>query len=373
MLIGGFFSVDGELLLDESPGKEFELRLDTKGLYGKKIFTNNGRTASVQALKHCANRMRGKKILLPDYLCLSVISAVEAAGMDYDFYHVQANLEINWVSLFSKIDENTGMIYIIHYFSVPQHRNLVSHLKSVAQEKGILIMEDITQALFSKHPERMGFGDYIVASLRKWFPMTDGGLLAIRDGLDGDYFPLEDAYDQSVYKELLISVLRSQYERYPDKEKNAYLEYEKAANASRYLDLTPRDMTEASKHILTHADIGNLIKRRVDNFNYLEKKLKNIEEVTILSKPVGTDRDFVPFGMTILVEERDKLYQYLAAHNIIPEIQWILPTEYYNPGKDALFLSEHNLMLQCDQRYSEKDMDYVASVISDFFSNKSNL
>lgn len=368
MLIGGFFSVDGALLLDESPGKEFELRLDTEGRYGKKILTNNGRTASVQALKHCAKRMNGKKILLPDYLCLSVISAVEAAGMDYDFYHVQKNLEIDYGDLLSKIDGNTGMIYIIHYFSVPHDSVLVSHLKSVAREKDILIMEDITQALFSRHPERMGFGDYIVASLRKWFPMTDGGLLAIRNGLDGEDFSLEDAYDQSVYKELLISALRSQYEEYPDKGKKVYLEYEKAANASRYVDLTPRNMTAASKWILTHADTGNLIKRRVDNFNYLEKELKNIEKVAILSKPVGSDGNFVPFGMTILVEERDRLYQYLVSHNIIPEIQWVLPTEYYTPGTDAVFLSQHNLMLQCDQRYTAENMDYVASVISQFFN-----
>ena len=43
MLIGGFFSVDGALLLDESPGREFMLRLDTKGHYKEKIFTSNGR------------------------------------------------------------------------------------------------------------------------------------------------------------------------------------------------------------------------------------------------------------------------------------------------------------------------------------------
>ena len=78
----------------------------------------------------------------------------------------------------------------------------------------------------------------------------------------------------------------------------------------------------------------------------------------------------MPFGMTILAEERDKLYRYLAERNIIPEIQWILPIEYYSPGKDALLLSQHNLMLQCDQRYTIKDMDYIASTISEYFSKE---
>lgn len=370
MLIGGFFSVDGELLLDDNPGKEFELRLDTDNKYSRKIFTNNGRTASVQALRHCADRMKGKKVLLPDYLCLSVISAVEAAGIEYDFYHVQANLEINWVSLFSKIDESTGMIYVIHYFSVPQHKDLVQHLKSVAEKNDILIMEDITQALFSRHPERMGFGDYIVASLRKWFPMTDGGLLAIKDGVEGTDYPLEQAYDQSVYKELLISVLRLQYEKHPDWGKEKYLRFEKEANASRYLDLTPRSMTEASQHIISHVDIDEIIDKRIENFNYLFDRLKDMKHIDILSKPIDDEKNFVPFGMTILVKERDKLYNYLTEHNVIPEIQWILPTEYYSPGKDALMLSQHNLMLQCDQRYSVSDMEYIANVIEAYFSGR---
>ena len=81
----------------------------------------------------------------------------------------------------------------------------------------------------------------------------------------------------------------------------------------------------------------------------------------------------MPFGMTILVEKREELYQYLTAHNVIPEIQWILPAEYYEPGQDAVFLSKHNLMLQCDQRYTREDMDYVENLLSAFFRHAPDL
>ena len=198
-------------------------------------------------------------------------------------------------------------------------------------------------------------------------------LAALLDVYKRQALTLADAYEQSVYQELLISVLRMQYERDPNQSKEAYLHYEKAANASRYLDLTPRSMTAASQHILTHADIRELIQRRVDNFNFLEEKLKAIPEIKVLSKPIGTDGNFVPFGMTILVEKREELYQYLTAHNVIPEIQWILPAEYYEPGQDAVFLSKHNLMLQCDQRYTREDMDYVENLLSAFFHHAPDL
>lgn len=364
MLIGGFYSVDGSLLCRRDEGKDFDLRSDFDGIY-RKVYTNNGRTASVAALAHCREHMQGKKVLLPDYLCLSVISAMEAAGAEYDFYQVKGNLEIDMESLLAKINDDVGMIYIIHYFGVPQPAEIVKKLRQTAQAGSILLMEDITQALFSRDRQSMGFGDYIVASLRKWLPMTDGGLLAVRENLTaGRQLPcLKDAYDESVYRELLISVLRLQYEICPEADKEVYLQYEREANASRYKNLTPRKMTEASMGILRHGDMDALMDRRIENYNYLYERLEKIRWLKLLSRPFFGQREYVPFGLTLLAEDRDGLYRYLTEHNIIPEIQWILPSEYYEPGKEARFMSAHNLMIQCDQRYGLKEMKYVADVL----------
>lgn len=148
MLIGGFYSVDGGLLCAEPTGEDFDLRLAESG-YDLKVYTNNGRTASVYAMKHCADRMRHKKVLLPDYLCLSVISAVEWAGIDYDFYRVQADLTVDLADLSAKLADDVGMIYLVHYFSVPQPLEVVQAVKEMAATRDILVMEDITQALFS--------------------------------------------------------------------------------------------------------------------------------------------------------------------------------------------------------------------------------
>lgn len=407
MLIGGFYSVDGALLAKPPVHKDFALRLDADagavdaqadghengeaagertGKYARRIYTNNGRTASVYALSHCAEKMQGKKVLLPDYLCLSIISAIEWAGLSYDFYRVNRNLEIDMEDLESKLDDTVGMIYVIHYFSVPQPASIVKRLCRLAKTNHLLIMEDITQALFSRTPAdadfcRIGFGDYIVGSTRKWFPMTDGGICAIRkDAADTENEndaanapaipPLADPYDESVYKELLISVMRPLYDADPELEKETYLRCEKEANASRYVNLMPREMTAASRQILFDTDATALIERRIENFRCLYDRLSEIPEIAVLSRDIGEDDDFVPFGLTILAEDRDGLYHHLVQHNIIPEIQWILPTDYYTPGEDAKFLSDHNLMLQCDQRYGIAEMKQIADVIEDYFRQK---
>ena len=370
MLIGGFYSVDGGLLCSSAAEEELRLRFDTEGNYRRKLYTNNGRTASVYALLHGKERLRGKKILLPDYLCLSVISAVESAEMPYDFYRVKSNLEIDMEDLEKKIDEQTGLLYVTHYFSLPQPREAVEQIKALAAERGLLIMEDITQALFNADEDRMGFGDYIVASTRKWFPMTDGGLLAIRNGVEGEDLTLASGYDESVYKELLISNIRAYYAAHPQADKQRYLEYEKAANAGRYKDLTPREMTEASRSILLKTDKEELICRRRENYHVLYQRLREIDGVALLRGDVDEAGLCVPFGLTLLTENRAELYSYLVERNIIPEIQWVLPKEYYVPGRDAEYLSDHNLMLQCDQRYGAEEMNYTADVIEEYFRSR---
>lgn len=383
MFIGGFYSLDIETMLktqqtvknaDECKEKYgFRLMCDVENNYNQKIYTNNGRTASVYAFNHCREKMKGKKVLLPDYLCLSVISALKAAEAEYDFYHINKDLTIDIDSMEKAITQETGMIYFIHYFSVPQPKAVTDKIKALAKIHSLLIMEDITQALFSRDKDRMGFGDYIVGSTRKWYPMTDGGIVAVRNGLDGKSLPLMQPYDESVYKELLISSLRTYYDTHPDAMKQLYLDREAEANAGRYKDLTPREMTDESKYIFFGTDTAGLMARRCENYSYLYDRLKSLPEITIASSEQAGNGEYVPFGFTLLArdrKDRDRMYGYLVDNGIIPEIQWKLPVEYYAPGKAAMELSERNLMIQCDQRYCIRDMAYVCERIEEYCRTK---
>lgn len=386
MFIGGFYSLDVETMLktqqtvenaDECKEKYgFRLMCDVENNYNQKIYTNNGRTASVYAFNHCREKMKGKKVLLPDYLCLSVISALKAAEAEYDFYHINKDLTIDIDSMEKAITQDTGMIYFIHYFSVPQPKAVTDKIKVLAKTHSLLIMEDITQALFSRDKERMGFGDYIVGSTRKWYPMTDGGIVAVRNGLDGKSLPLMQPYDESVYKELLISSLRTYYDTHPDAMKQLYLDREAEANAGRYKDLTPREMTDESKYIFFGTDTAGLMARRCENYSYLYDRLKSLPEITIASSEQAGNGEYVPFGFTLLAKDRkdrDRMYGYLVDNGIIPEIQWKLPVEYYAPGKAAMELSERNLMIQCDQRYCIRDMAYVCEKVEEYCRTKKRL
>lgn len=367
MLIGGFYHIDPELLQKEPQGQDFELRCDTQGVYNRKVYTGNGRTAASYILLNAVHLTEEDVILLPDYLCVSVLNSLEVCPAKFRFYRVRRDLTIDVEDMLAKIDEKVKVLYVIHYFGVPQPIEVADAVKKAAQDHELVIFEDLTQTIYTREPGRIGFGDFLTASTRKWMPMTDGGILAIRDGVDCPDAPLANAYDEAVYKQLLISIFRDYYDAHPGKDISYYLQLEKEANAARYLDFTPRAMTELAQRIMFNMDHEASARQRRENYMCLYEGLKDIPGLELAQGPLDTEGKYVPFGMVLLTENRDDFYAYLTERRVIPEIQWILPREYYTPGEDAAYLSDHNVMLQCDQRYSTEDMQQVIEIVKAYF------
>ncbi len=367
MLIGGFYHVDPELLQKDPEKEDLELRCDTEGKYNRKIYTGNGRTASSYIFLNALHLTEEDVILLPDYLCVSVINSLEVCKAQFRFYRVKKDLTVDMEDLRSKVDDKVKVLYVIHYFGVPQPKAAVDEMLRISEENHLVIVEDLTQTLYTKEAGRIGFGDYLVASTRKWMPVTDGGILAVKDGVECPMAPLENAYDEAVYKQLLISIMRDYYDNHPDKDISYYLQLEKEANKARYLDFTPRGMTELTSRILFNMDHEESMRKRRENYTYLYHQLKDVDGLELAGEPLDTEGKYVPFGFVVLVEKRQEFYRYLADNGIIGEIQWILPEEYYVPGEDAKYLSDHNVMLQCDQRYGEEEMAFVVNTIKEYF------
>lgn len=370
MIVGGFYSVDYDLAMQDSKKEDFNLRCDLNKEYSRKFYTNNGRTATVYAFKSGLDLKKGEVILLPDYLCVSVINALEVTGCTFRFYKIKKDLTVDMKDFESKLDSDVKVIYVIHYFGIPQSAEFRTACLDGKKKYGCKIVEDLTQNLYSRDSSRIGYGDYLVSSTRKWIPSTDGGIIAIKNGIDAKDYKLGNAYDEAVYRQLFISVAREKLDADPKSRINDYLNLEKQANAARYIDFDPREMTFLSKRVLFNMDHEYSIKRRIANYNYLYDRLSKVKGIEKMAKELDKDGNFVPFGFPILVEERDKVYRYLAEHGVIGEIQWLLPLQYYTPGEEAKYLSDHNIMLQCDQRYSEKEMDYTAKLIEDYFGGK---
>ena len=112
-------------------------------------------------------------ILLPSYICESVVK-VYRENFSIVFYKIKRDFTVDTEDLDSKLSENVTAVYLMHYFGQMQDETFLNWLNRNRRQYGFVIIEDTTHSIFTK---RRTIGDYCVCSLRKWFPVPDGGVL----------------------------------------------------------------------------------------------------------------------------------------------------------------------------------------------------
>lgn len=121
---------------------------------------------------------RGKEVLVPAFHCKSLVDPILLFGGKTRYYNVGRDCSVDRGDLVSKIGGNTGAIVIVHYFGFPQE---METLRESCREKGILLVEDCAHVLpfAGSDPDLGRSGDFSVFSIRKFFPMCDGGALVL--------------------------------------------------------------------------------------------------------------------------------------------------------------------------------------------------
>ena len=87
------------------------------------------------------------KVLLPSYLCPSILDALERCGLEYGFYQVNEDLSIDLEDLAQKAGAFKA-VYFINYFGFLHPPEVRNYLKCL-RENGVLVVEDNAQAGFS--------------------------------------------------------------------------------------------------------------------------------------------------------------------------------------------------------------------------------
>ena len=138
--------------------------------YRNEKYFESGRNAIEYIFKYCIDS-KNKKVLLPEYLCTSISDAVTRAGWNFQFYKIDKRLKIQEDDLLNKI-KNNSVLFVIDYFGKNQSFEFLEKIKRIYPE--IIIIEDCTQSLLSERNET-DIVDYLIASIRKWFPIPSGG------------------------------------------------------------------------------------------------------------------------------------------------------------------------------------------------------
>ncbi|NLC17555.1 MAG: hypothetical protein GX756_06740 [Clostridiales bacterium] len=314
-----------------------------------------GRTALDYILQDLITQKKILNILLPSYLCASIISVVRKNGLNIYFYYIKINknkfdadLEINNI--------NHTAIYICDYFFFDNdyYRKIIKF----AKKYNLPIIHDITHSLLSDDL-CVEYDDYYFASLRKWFPILDGALM-VKKGKKIDLVKSIINYDFIKIKKMAMQ-LKSKYIKNGIGDKSSFINYFKQSNLYFKNDYKEKDISIESLKILNNINVQKVIEARKNNSLSLYNELKKLKYFKILYK-----EKCCPLFLPVLFEtkeKRDFYHKKLIQNDIYCPIHWEIPFEiqhYYK--EDIKDIYNKILSLIIDQRYSIEDMHRIIKV-----------
>lgn len=293
------------------------------------------------------------KILMPSYLCPTILDALERCGLDHGFYQVNEDLSIDLDDIAQKAGAYKA-VYFINYFGFlhpPKVRDYLNGLR----ENGILVVEDNALAGFTDNPS----GDFIFNSLRKLVPF-DGGYLET----DLDIAPYLSKYHGRPNRRLpLIREYRQRLRDYLIDEKGSF---------KKLVDLYSRADDYYETDLIVEGDPGEQkqIERldwegirqvRRENYRYMLNLIAPISEITPLFPDLQPNN--MPLGLPVYFNGvlRDDVYEFLGKNSIGLFIHWeeLRHDPRTNGNPLAVSMAARMLTLTIDQRTSHEQMDYL--------------
>lgn len=321
-------------------------------------YFNTGRSAIealLSYLKFCGN----ERIWLPSFNCSSVRDAAERAGMEVCLYKVHRNLLVD--TGFNDHVSDKDIVYFVNFFGKLELDSTYAKI-AVLKQQGILVVEDLTLALLSEN-EHLCFGDYIIGSVRKWLPITDGGFVASSKPLPE--FEKEQASNDYTLYYFAAQMMKTEYLKDKKLDKQVFLDISNIGMKALFSDYKIRSMSAISERIIMATDMRKTADTRIANYDMLYAALQGVQEVELL---VERQDGMCPLGILISVENRDELFRHLIANGIYCNIHW-RPNDSTAAYSDSNYLAEHCLTIPCDQRYGKEEMQYISKTIKSFFNH----
>jgi hypothetical protein len=341
MFVGGEFYFDTRWQLDEPV-------ISTKGM----TFLNGGK-ACLMIISDYLLDHGIKKILLPSYLCPSVVSTLERCGLACEYYQIKPDFSIDLDDLAHKAVTHQA-VYFINYFGFSYPLAVRNFLEGLRQN-GIVLVEDNAQAGFMAQIT----GDFTFNSMRK-LSAHDGGYLSTPFDVTAYMKKYQGRSNRRLpvireYRKQLADYL---FQGIGDHEKLVQI-YE-LAEEHYESDLVVEGDPQEQQHI-EHMDWHGIKQVRRENYVYLLNLISGISGLSPVF-PVLQEEN-MPLGLPVYVSgvSRDWLMDELGNAGIGLTIHWddLLSDSRLNGNQIAVSMAGSILTLVIDQRTSHKQMDYL--------------
>ncbi len=252
-------------------------------------------------------------VLLPSYLCPSMLVPFKIRNINYRFYRVDADLYVDTDHLISSIDSNVKAVLFIDYFGASQKERLLD-VVNLLNKKGIKIIQDMVQCVNIDKSQLLG--DYMYNSFRKLLPF-EVSLLLSKTKMDINFsrpsikYCINRRFGQLIrYYHLNYNIFSSSW----------FLHLFKKAE-DNYSSTAIARMPRCHRWLLNKVDIDLLCK----NQQYYFKKL--FVEYGDRSPKLLRRETYIPLGFVIKTDNRDQIRGELFGKNIYPPIHWLQSDE----------------------------------------------
>jgi len=348
LFVGGEFYYDDRFTLDQPVTPQEDA-----------LFLNGGK-ACLMLICDFLRDHGTRHLLLPDYLCPTILDTLDTCGLSYDFYVINSDFSVNTHSLTQQLKENQA-IYFINYFGFQPDRTVRAFLQDL-QLNGLYLIEDNAQAGFASR----SIGDFVFNSMRKLCPY-DGGYLKTSQNLR----PYLQAYQGRKNRRLpLIRQYRVGLREYLFSDRGDYeaLDALYARAEAVYANDTVVLGDEGEHQQIERLDWPAIKQARRKNYLALLKSIAENQLITPIFPRL--QRDNMPLGLPVYVRDglRDALNEYLGEHDIGLTIHWegIETDPRLQSRTRAKKMASSILTLTIDQYTNADQLQYLAKKLIDF-------
>jgi dTDP-4-amino-4,6-dideoxygalactose transaminase len=363
------------------------------GMLAGQAMTTSGRAAIFHALKLLQMPPRRCGVLVPTYHCPTMVAPAHLAGLPIRFYGLAEDGLPDLQSIDAQATDRCGAILVPHLFG----RTLsLAAVRSWCDRHGIALIEDCAHALFGQAGERPvgAWGDYATASLSKFLPVPEGGLLASatrpvpalplaprcwQDEAKGwaDVAEVSAAHQRLLGLNALLgaafkakAVLRGGGPQEPSDTAAA------ASNCPGTMQMMDEcDMARVegrplnvTRWMAAHLPRGDIVARRRRNFDSYGRCLDGAHGAHSLAGTgphgAGWPEAVAPYVFPLWVDEADAVYAQLRRQRV-PVFRWDRrwPGTPDAPGDAGRAWSRHVLQLLCHQDLGTSDIEHISQAV----------
>ena len=333
------FGYEYDAVLNEDIWKE------TKGIVtDEKLFDAICLRSGRDALKAVAREYEPCVTYLPALACDSMVHPFEQYGHTIRFYNLKSDYSIDLSNLV--FDTENSLFLYMDYFGRPSINDDV--LVRLRTNRNIVFIEDRTHSLIWERNSTFQ-PDYIMASLRKWIAIPDGGLLWGKISQ-----PLNDDTSFSTTR-LEAQCMRNNYLQHGDEalKKKFRKIFSSVSDIMDHDD--PCAMSAYSYAIAKETKWDDIRSARKANAETLISILQTSPHITFIQNKTALSDLYVAF----MVANRDEVQNRLSEMGIFNTIIWPLTVEQRIVSRVAKNVEDNMLAAPCDQRYTIDDMEYI--------------